>query len=143
MATRPEIAMRFMLSAMTILLCACSTGMQSDDPAVDVHFTVRPTTSAAGDSIVLTLHNGTDGQIGYNLCASSLTRRTGDSWMAVPSDVVCTMELRLLEGGQSANYRTAVPRGLSPGEYRYHTSIEVMQTNERHAISSSRFTVTS
>ena len=135
--------MRLILSAATILLCACSTGMQSGDPAADVHLTVQPTPSAAGDSIVLTLHNGTDGQIGYNLCASSLSRRTADGWTAVPSDVVCTMELRLLEGGQSASYGTTLPRALSPGEYRYNTSIEVMQTNERHAISSSGFTVTS
>jgi hypothetical protein len=135
--------MRIILSAATILLCACSTGMQSGDPAADVHLTVQPTTAAAGDSIVLSLHNGTGGQIGYNLCASSLTRRTGDSWTAVPSDVICTMELRLLEGGQSASYRTTLPGGLSPGEYRYNTGIEVMQTNERRAVTSSGFTVTS
>lgn len=135
--------MRFILSAAAILLCACSTGMQSGDPAADVHLTVQPTTAAAGDSIVLTLHNGTDGQIGYNLCASSLTRRTADGWTVVPSDVVCTMELRLLEAGRSASYRTTLPRGLSPGEYRYNTSLEVMPANERLAISSSGFTVTS
>lgn len=135
--------MRFVLSAATIILCACSTGMQSGDPAADVHLTVQPATAAAGDSIVLTLHNGTDGQLGYNLCASSLSRRTADGWTAVPTDVVCTMELRLLEDGQQATYRTTLPRGLSPGEYRYNTAIEAMQTNERHDISSSGFTVTS
>jgi hypothetical protein len=131
--------MRIVLSAVTILLSACSPSMQTGDPATDVRLTVEPTPAAAGDSVVLTLHNGTAGQIGYNLCTSSLERQTAGGWEAIPSDVVCTMELRILEAGQEATWRTALPAGLSPGEYRYTTGIEAMPTGGRHVIASSSF----
>jgi hypothetical protein len=131
--------MRTVLSAVTILLGACSPSMQTGDPASDVRLTVEPMPAAAGDSVVLTLHFGTAGQVGYNLCTSSVERQTAAGWEAIPSDVVCTMELRVLEGGQEATWRTAVASGLSPGEYRYTTGIEAMPAGERHVIASSSF----
>jgi hypothetical protein len=134
--------MRTLLSA-AILLCACSSSMNSSDPANDVHLSVRPESATPGDSMTLTLRNETAEQIGYNLCTSSLQRQTAGGWEPVPSDVVCTMELRTLEPDQDASYRTALPDDLSSGRYRYSTGIEAMQTGGGYGIMSNSFDVSS
>lgn len=133
--------MRIRLSAAAlVVLAACST-MQSGSSGDDVMFTVEPTTVAAGDSILLGLDNGTAEQIGYNLCASSLERQTQEGWALLTTEVVCTMELRLLEPGQAGSYPMWLPAGLTPGEYRYRTTIHVMQRNETHQVTSNTFRV--
>jgi hypothetical protein len=132
--------MRTLLSSTIVLLFACTTSLQSGD-AADVRLTVEPTPAAAGDSIVLTLDNGTANQIGYNLCTTSLERQTAGGWEVVPSDLVCTMELRTLEPGAEAEYRKALPAGLSAGQYRYRTNVELMPTGGYHAVTSSAFRV--
>lgn len=117
--------------------------MQSGNPAADVSLTVSPATAAPGDSSTLTLDNHGTEQIGYNLCASSLERQTADAWVLVDTDIICTMELRTLDAGEQARFRTALPMGLPAGRYRYTTSIEAMRTGGRYAISSSAFTISS
>ncbi|MGH7463859.1 MAG: hypothetical protein ACREK1_01710, partial [Longimicrobiales bacterium] len=77
----------------------------------------------------------------YNLCTSSLERQTADGWEVVPTDIVCTMELRILEAGQEAGYPAALPTPLSPGQYRYNTSIQLMEANEGHRVTSNAFRV--
>lgn len=133
--------MRTLLTAATVLLCACSSSMQTGDPASDVDLSVTPESATPGDSMTLTLHNGTAEQVGYNLCASSLQRQTAGGWTPVPSDVVCTMELRTLEPGQDASYRTALPDGLEEGRYRFSTTIEAMETGGGYGILSNSFAV--
>ena len=135
--------MRIPVSIAALVLLACSSSMQSGDTAADITLTAAPATLAAGDSVTLTLENDTLEQIGFNLCSSSLERQTADSWDAVQTDIVCTMELRTLDAGARADYRTALPAALAPGRYRYTTSVEAMQTGSRHAVSSTEFTVTS
>ncbi|HEX2167968.1 MAG TPA: hypothetical protein VHG09_12110 [Longimicrobiales bacterium] len=135
--------MRILLSAAVILLGACSSAMQSSDPADDVHLTVAPENATPGDSMTLTLRNETTEQIGYNLCTSSLQRQTAGGWATVPSDVVCTMELRTLEPDQEASYRTALPDDLASGQYRYTTSAEAMETGGGYGIMSNTFDVDS
>lgn len=135
--------MRIPASIAALVLSACSSSMQSADPAAEIIFTAAPATVAAGDTITLTLENDALEQIGFNLCASSLERQTADSWEAVQTDLVCTMELRTLDTGAQANYRAALPTALAPGRYRYTTSVEAMQAGSRHAVSSTVFTVTS
>lgn len=135
--------MRRLTSAAAILLCACTPSMQSGNPVTDVTLTVTPAAAAPGDSITLTLSNTAAERIGYNLCTSSLERQRGESWDVVPADVVCTMELRMLDPGATADYRTALPPTLAPGSYRYTTSSELMQTGSRHTVASDPFTVRS
>jgi hypothetical protein len=132
--------MRTLLSAAAFLLSACSSSMQADDPS-GVVLDVAPASAAAGDSVELTLDNGTAGPIGYNLCTSALERQTADGWQVVPVDITCTMELRGLEPGREASFRTALPTALTPGQYRYVTNIEVMETGERHTVTSRPFNV--
>jgi hypothetical protein len=79
-----------------------------------------------GDPAVLTLFNGTAADVGYNLCVTALDRRVGDGWEPAPVPLVeaCTMELRVLGAGQTAEFRHTLPRGLQAGEYRMRTGVE-------------------
>lgn len=123
-----------------LLLCACSS-LQSG--ASDVTLDVEPNTAAPGDSITLTLSNGTSSAIGYNLCTTGVERQQGSGWEAVPSDRVCTMELRTLEPGRQARYPTTLPDPLPPGDYRAFTTIELMDAGDRTTVRSDAFRVTS
>jgi hypothetical protein len=134
--------MRTLLAA-ALLLTACASAARTGNPADDVRLAADPASAAAGDSITLTLDNGSDVEIGYNLCANSLERQTAGGWELVPLDVACTMELRSLPADQQATYRTALPASLTSGQYRYVTSVNVMSTGAGHRVASRAFTVRS
>jgi hypothetical protein len=74
-------------------------------------------------SLELALRNGSARAIGYNLCASTLERRSGDRWQPVASQRICTMELRSLAPGGEARYRVSV-ENVPPGEYRARARID-------------------
>lgn len=74
-------------------------------------------------SLELALRNGSAQAIGYNLCASSLERRSGDRWQPVASQRICTMELRSLAPGGEARYRVPL-ENVPPGEYRARARID-------------------
>src|SRR6185295_1914197 len=50
-------------------------------------------------TILLTLRNSSAQPAGYNLCSSALERRIDDTWTRVPTDEICTMEIRRLASG--------------------------------------------
>lgn len=125
--------------AAALLLCACSS-LQSG--AGDVSLAIEPGAAAPGDSITLTLTNGTAAPIGYNLCTTGFERQEGSGWEAVPADRICTMELRTLEAGQQTRYRSTLPTSLPPGEYRAFTTVERLDHNTRDGIRSESFRVT-
>ena len=81
------------------------------------------TTVSQERSLDLSLRNGSAQAIGYNLCASSLERRSGDRWQPVASQRVCTMELRSLAPGGEARYRVPL-ENVPPGEYRARARID-------------------
>ncbi|MCE3250045.1 MAG: hypothetical protein K0R41_3870 [Geminicoccaceae bacterium] len=74
-------------------------------------------------SLLLALRNGSAQPVGYNLCASSLERRSEGKWQPVPTQRMCTMELRSLRSGEEARYRIAIT-DLAPGEYRARVRID-------------------
>ncbi|MGH9457099.1 MAG: hypothetical protein ACRD2J_05600 [Thermoanaerobaculia bacterium] len=116
--------MRYTALLLIALLPACAMGPQVSQAELDaVTLVAEP---AGGDTIRLTLTNGSMQSVGYNLCASALQRREGSVWMPVESDVVCTLELRTLAPSESTTYDQTIPDGgLEPGVYRYTTSIEI------------------
>lgn len=81
-------------------------------------------TVSQGRSLELLLRNGSAQPIGYNLCASSLERRSGDGWQPVASQRLCTMEVRSLPPGGEARYQLPMV-DVPPGEYRATTRIDV------------------
>ena len=74
-------------------------------------------------SLEVALRNGSARAIGYNLCASTLERRSGDRWQPVASQRICTMELRSLAPGGEARYRISL-EDVPPGEYRARARID-------------------
>lgn len=115
--------MRGLLSCVLLVAIGCGTSPTPGASPDDVRLTVEPEAVAAGDSVTLVLTNGSSGEIGYNLCTSDLERRRDGGWEPVPSDRVCTMELRLLPPGDDARYSLAIRSDLPRGEYRYRTDV--------------------
>lgn len=125
------------------LLCACapppeqSTGKrQTAASPSGVILRAAPDSVAAGEEVTLTLSNGTNGVIGYNLCASSLERRSGGGWQPAPEDRVCTMELRTLQPGDEVAQSLRLPDVLATGDYRYATTVERTAERTREAVAS-------
>lgn len=155
--------------ALALLLCACAPaenannaaaelgGAQEDVPIVngsevpqpadgqtpteqsgEVALSASPGSVAAGGTVTLTLANRTPERIGYNLCTSAIETEAGDT---VPSDRVCTMELRTLEPGDSATYAFELPGELAPGRYRLTTSVHRMEAGTQMPVSTEIFEV--
>ena len=110
----------------------------SAEPSGTISLTAAPARTAAGETMTLTLRNGSARQIGYNLCTSRLETAGGRS---VPSDRVCTMELRLLGPAQLASYRYELPQRLDAGRYRFTTGIDIPAENAGRVIASNSFEV--
>jgi hypothetical protein len=81
------------------------------------------TAARNGEQVTLTLRNESGAPVGYNLCSSTLERRSGATWENVPTDEMCTRELRQLENGGMATFEKTLPGGLASGEYRYSTAL--------------------
>lgn len=100
---------------------------------------VTLTAAKSGEKVRLTLLNESGSAVGYNLCSSSLQRSSGATWENVPTDQMCTREIRQLENGGSATFEQTLPSGLSAGEYRYATTL--YGDNESSQVASNPFTV--
>lgn len=111
---------------------------QDDSTITDVRLLAR---APGSGRVLLTLENLSSGQVGYNLCTSRLERRDGERWTALPSDEVCTMELRTLDPARSVAYEKDLPPGITPGEYRYVTSVESPLGEGQRVIASAPFHV--
>jgi hypothetical protein len=117
--------------AVTLTLVSCLAAGCVRPP--DVDSTSAPATVPAvslaaersGETVRLTLTNRSDAAVGYNLCSSALLRREGGGWVVVPTDLVCTMEIRMLRPGASDSFRYPVPSGLTRGEYAWQARVEV------------------
>ena len=107
-------------------------------PSGAITLSATPHRAAAGATMTLSLHNGSPSQAGYNLCTSRLETTAG---VAVPSDRVCTLELRLLDPGASATYAYELPARLAPGSYRFTTTVERMDSGARGTVQSNSFQV--
>lgn len=129
--------MRLIAFCSALLLLACNPSMESEASTDPLRLRVDPETAAPGDSVTLVLQNDTSDDVGYNLCNSALQVRSGDAWEPVPSDRVCTMELRMLTPGNEDSFTLQLPTDLAPGEYRFTTSIEVLPSGTTEALESS------
>ena len=84
---------------------------------------VTLTAAKNADKVMLTLHNQSGAPVGYNLCSSTLQRSSGATWENVPTDQMCTRDIRQLENGGTATFEQTLPAGLTAGEYRYSTTL--------------------
>lgn len=105
-----------------VILAGCSSAPQQESTS-GVRLTIEPSSPEPGDSATLILENGSDAEIGYNLCPSALMRQAGAEWAPVPSDRMCTMELRLLQPAGTDRFTVRLPDDLEPGNYRFETPV--------------------
>lgn len=129
----------FLLVGLMSLVAACATGLQTG--AGGISLSAQPQALAAGETITLTLRNDSPGDVGYNLCSSTLEQRVGEGWQPVATDRVCTMELRTLAPGQVATYPMELPAAATAGEYRYVTAVELMEMGTRGGVQSEVFRI--
>jgi hypothetical protein len=132
--------MRTTAFVLLALLCAC-TPRQSAESQGGVTLSVSPGAVSARDSVTLTLHNGTAADVGYNLCSSGLERESAGAWEVVPSERVCTRELRILGAGAEGSYSLRLPVELAPGRYRFLTTAQRMEAGGAEAVRSDPFVV--
>lgn len=126
---------------LAVTLGACTTAGRGAANS-DVSLLVTPDRAAPGDTVTLVLRNDSDDTLGYNLCTSSLFRRTeSDTWDPVPSDRACTMELRTLSPRQRATLRIDLPQDLAPATYRFESTVERLEPSVRETVTSGPFTV--
>jgi hypothetical protein len=123
-----------------LLLCACGQSLRSGDER-GVHLRVEPESVSVPGSVTLVLSNESPEEVGYNLCTSSLERSVAGSWQAVPSDRVCTMELRMLPPGDEARLPLELPADLASGEYRFLTSVEMTRVGDQGPVRSEAFRI--
>lgn len=115
-----------------------SDGQPSPQPGGDVRLSASPSRTAAGSTMTLTLTNSANYTVGYNLCTSAIETAGGSN---IPLDRVCTMELRTLQPGRSANYSFELPANLGDGRYRFSTSAENTDAGTPAVVKSNIFTV--
>lgn len=132
--------MRLLVLTALLALTACGQALQNG--AGPVSLMVEPQTVAPGDSLTLILRNDSPAEIGYNLCSSGLEQNVDGGWRTVPSERVCTMELRMLAPGEVARYPLQLELGLAPGDYRYVTQAGSMEGGDRGPVRSAPFRVT-
>jgi hypothetical protein len=118
--------MKTTLSVLFALFVACAPAPPPVTGDVAVVSGVSFTAHDAGPNIVqLTLTNGSDDRVGYNLCSSQLERKNASGWERIETGDVCTMEIRSLDVGQTATFDKNLPAGLASGDYRYVTRVEI------------------
>jgi hypothetical protein len=133
---------RTILAPFTVLLlCACAAVSVPVSAGGGVRLGVEPQALAAGDTLVVVLSNDSSSAVFYNLCHSVLERKSGEKWEQVPSDRICTMELRTLEPGKQVRYPLQVPPSTPPGEYRYATRIEDIGSGAHEIVRTTPFRV--
>lgn len=126
--------------AAALLLGACTyqSGDIPPQPTDGISLAATPPAASPGSPMSLTLSNGSQQAIGYNLCTSQLQTVSGS---VVRTDRVCTLELRTLEPGRTTTYSYELPTGLPAGQYRFTTDVERMQTGGRTSVTSNAFQV--
>ncbi len=105
--------------------------------------TDRPTYSRSQD-LRLTLTNETQEALGTNLCISTLERRQGEQWIAVPGfpPDPCPAILRIVAPGQSASQLFRLDGTLATGQYRLVTRVEFTEAGEDRRVASNTFQLT-
>ena len=108
-------------------------GEAAPEPANEISLQASPQQVNAGATVQLTLVNSTEQQLGYNLCTSELRAPDGS---AVQTDRVCTMELRVLQPGESTAYSFDLPGVLEDGRYQFTTNVQRMGSGDSSTVTS-------
>ena len=100
-------------------------------------FTTEAESYEPGDRVTLNLENDSGQRVGYNLCLSSLQRRTANAWTrpeAADGDInndgtreACTMQMNTMDSGEEVSYDKGLPIDLAEGAYRFQNSVTLLE----------------
>ena len=146
------LAVPVLLLALTLAACSNGVEVRSNLPLIessgDVSFTTTTTSYQGGAIVEVRLVNGSDSEVGYNICFAflSLERYEGGGWSDTKKNLgpdemtACTNELRIMQNGGSDIGKAYLPRDLAPGTYRLVHDAEL--DGERTTLATNSFTVT-
>jgi hypothetical protein len=84
----------------------------------------------AGGVIDLSLRNGAERPIGYNLCMAALEQFDAGLWVPARSHAVsCPQDFASLAPGPTVAGHAALPGSLEPGLYRFVTQLSASSEN--------------
>ena len=141
---------RLLLSMLALipLGCALSTEPQPDgnsarrlDVGSQVIFHAERTEYRQGETAEVTLRNGTDQPLGYNLCLSARERGGNGQWVRFEPLRLCTDVLHTLAPGAETSLQEPITAEWQPGEYRIVTTVERMRSGARAEVFTPPFTV--
>ncbi len=129
-----------------LLLIAAACG---NPAAVSRHptFVVARATYSPGDTVVAVLTNGTEQELGCNVCFTSLERRAGTSWVAVaehvglPQETGCLADEHILAPGAVEVLRWVIPSGTAAGTYRLWTEVEAPLQSPQQPVYTAAFAI--
>jgi hypothetical protein len=126
----------------TVALLAACTGLMSN-PQPNVVYEADRQAYTPQETIVTTLINTSDTEVGYNLCGAALEKRTGGGWTRVfrTPEPACIQPLYLLQPGQTATHREPASSLPGPGTYRLRTRVETPVPGSRADVVTDPFTV--
>lgn len=133
--------MRSVVLFVVALAWGCGPSEQPDGPGDQIRLSVQSEEVLGGTEVTLILTNRSPDPVGHNLCTSELERRAGAGWEPVPSNRVCTMELRMLAPGDEARYTIELPADLPPGDYRFRANVDRGDAGTRSRLSTEPFRV--
>lgn len=110
--------------AAVALLAACN-GLISD-PQPDVVYEADQQAYTPQETIVTSLINTSDTEVGYNLCGAALEKRTEGGWTRVARtpEPACIQPLYILDPGETATHHEPASSLPGPGTYRLRTRVE-------------------
>ena len=126
------------------LLLVCAGAGCSGDPLsperAGISFRVAGSAFDRGDTIVASLENGSDRELGYNLCLADLEREAASMWERIPRrDGFCPLIMLILEPGESARLTQPASDEFPTGVNRFRIEIEWPVHGPRFAVTTDRF----
>jgi hypothetical protein len=114
-----------------------------NDPQPNVVYEADRQAYTPQESIVTSLINTSDTEVGYNLCGAALEKRTGGGWTRVSRtpEPACIQPLYLLKPGETATHREPASAFPGPGTYRLRTRVETPVPGLRADVVTDPFTV--
>lgn len=120
-----RILSRVHVLALCLLLSGCGL-LGAEKPAEEpIRLLADASTYEPGDAVTFTLINGSEYEIGYNLCFSRLERNTSKGWeeFGRVGEDVCLAVQHNLSPGSEAHYEKSFSDELQDGEYRISTGV--------------------
>jgi len=112
--------------------CAATTAgpFEAEYAPAGLALSAGPDLARARGVADLSLRNGADRPVGYNLCIAALERYDAGLWVPARSHAVsCPQSFAGLSPGTTATAAAPLPGSLAPGLYRFVTQLSASSEN--------------